>query len=74
MSELTPEMSQRFLERLMRAQAVFAATANGSEIEEGLGRLNAYRRAWRGERSDEEKIIAATRALERMDDWIEGRP
>jgi hypothetical protein len=72
LSELTSSLCADFAIRMMRAIAVHRATGNGAEVEEGLNLLDAYRCAWRGERSDEEKAIAATRAIERIAAWSNG--
>lgn len=69
MSTLTPSLCEDYVRRMMVAISTFRATGNGAEIEEGINRLDAYRCAWRGERAEEEKIVAATRALERISEW-----
>lgn len=69
MSELTPVICEAFVHRMMRALSVHRATANGEEIAEGLNRLDAYRCAWRGERSDEEKEASAKRAIGLLAAW-----
>lgn len=68
-TELSPALCEAFVQRLMQALAVHRATANGANLEEGLMRLDAYRCAWRGEFSDEEKEMKATRALGLLAAW-----
>jgi hypothetical protein len=69
MSDLSPVICEAFVLRMMRALSVHAATANPAEVSEGLQRLDAYRCAFRGERSDEEKEAAAARAMGLLSAW-----
>lgn len=69
MSDLDSIISEAFVRRMMSALSVHAATADPSEVREGLNRLDAYRCAWRGERTDEEKEEAAQRALGLLVAW-----
>lgn len=68
-TELSPALCEAFVQRLMRALSVHRATANGAEIEEGLMRLDAFRCAWRGEFSEDEKEAKAERALGLLAAW-----
>lgn len=70
--ELTPDLSRRFLGRMMSALAVFHATGNGDAMHEGMEALNAYRCAFRGEKNEEEQAMAAKRALQRIELWSDG--
>lgn len=69
MSELTPVICEAFVHRMMSALSVHRATANGDEIAEGLNRLDAYRCAFRGERTDDEKEESAKRAVGLLAAW-----
>jgi hypothetical protein len=68
-TDLSEELCVSFVSRMMSALSIHAATANPEEVREGLNRLDAYRRAFRGEQSEEEEVARAQRARALLAMW-----
>lgn len=68
-SGIAPTICDAYVSKLMAALSVHAATADPALVREGLSRLDAVRCATRGEKSDEEKAEALTRAIGLLVAW-----